>query len=150
MVSGSSPEVILGTPIEPGLIKLPIDYASLLNEHGFSTDTDFSDTVTAFDYEINGVLFDEDSPFELEQSETTRKHDILDNLVCSRLVLKSGENLSRAPEYLMSKWYQWLRQSDPVLENFEFLKMENGLLCRILTISEQTACTFRFEIIQGS
>ncbi|MEH6585194.1 MAG: hypothetical protein V7720_01480 [Halioglobus sp.] len=127
---------------------MPNDYASTLIEYGFTADTDFYDTVTAFDYEIGGVLFDEDSPFDAEGYDSIRSPEALDNLLSCQLTLKPGEELNRARSYLMSKWYRWLRQSDPVLENFEFMRLDNGFQLHVLTISEHSACTIRFNIVK--
>lgn len=125
------------------------DYASTLIKYGFTADTDFSDTVTAFDYEIGGVLFDEDSPFDLEGYDSIRSPEALDNLLNCQLILKPGEELRRARSYLMSKWYRWLRQSDPILENFEFFRQTSGFQLRVLTVSEHSACTIRFNVVKG-
>jgi len=126
-----------------------IEYATTLNDYGFTTNTDdLYDTITAYVYEINGVLFDEDSPFIADKSETLRQPNNLNSLVHCTLPLKAGGNISEALSYLIAKWYQWLRQSNPILENIESIPCDEGTRIRILTIAEYTACTIEFKIIQ--
>ena len=128
---------------------MPLEYTEILNTHGFSSLTeDLHNTITAYIYEIDGVLFDEDSPFIADKSETLRQTDDLNNLICCTLQLKVGVGTHDGISYLISKWYSCLRQSTPTFENIERTPCDDGARIRILTISEHTACTIDFTIIQ--
>lgn len=54
-------------------------------------------------YEINGVLFDEDSPFVLEESTFERNPGLLENMLTCQLLLKPGHAVQDTRGYLMSK-----------------------------------------------
>jgi hypothetical protein len=127
------------------------EYTTILKTHGFSSLTeDLHNTITAYTYEINGVLFDEDSPFDANESETRSQPEDLNTLVYCTLRLKTDSNIHDAINYLISKWYKLLRQSNPIFENIETTLLENGTQIRILTISEHTACTIEFKIFQNN
>lgn len=126
------------------------EYTTILKSYGFSSLTeDLRNTITAYTYEINGVLFDEDSPFSTNESETRSQPEDLNTLVYCTLRLKTDSNIHDAINYLISKWYRWLRQSNPIYENIETTPLDNGTRIRILTISEHTACTIEFKIFQN-
>ncbi len=128
---------------------MPIDYAAILREHGFSEVTDeLCNTITAFDYEVNGVLFDDDSPFDMEKSDTRRHYTDLNCMLSCSLVLKPGRAADSAVGYLVGKWFSWLRYQNPEYENIERITKADGVSVHILTIasSGQNACSIGFDI----
>ena len=125
---------------------MPIEYTPLLKKFGFDEKHDFYDTVTGFDYDVMGVLFDEDSPFDLDSSESLRQPENLECLLRCSLKVKPHHSTDDAVTYFMHVWFQWLRQQSPLFENIERTPWGEGSRIRIVTISTGSACTFDFKI----
>ncbi len=130
---------------------MSIEYAIILKDHGFTSITDdMHHTIAAYDHEINGVLFDDNSPFIAETSETLRQPSNFNCLISCTLPLKPGASMYEATGYLINMWYRWLRQKSPVLENIETMRYNGGIRVRVLTISKHTACSIEFIIINNN
>ncbi|NVK41162.1 MAG: hypothetical protein HWE39_07945 [Oceanospirillaceae bacterium] len=128
---------------------MPIDYAAILRENGFVAECDdLYDSLTGFGHEINDVLHDDGSPFDVEKSEIRRQPQDLNCLLYCSLVLKTGIQPDQGVRYLIDKWHSWLRYANPLYENIERTAKADGTSLRILTISRgrETACSIGFDI----
>jgi len=110
-----------------GMMFMPKHYAAVLREGGFVAESgDLRDVFAAFDYEINSVLFDDDSTFDMEKSETRRQPDDLKCLPSCWRYRKSGEPLDKSARYLPDKWYSWLRYENPAYDSIERITKADG------------------------
>ncbi len=128
---------------------MPIDYAAILREHGFVAESDsLHDSLTGFHYEIDDLLHNDDSPFDVDKSAIQRQPHNLDCLLSCSLTLKPGENVDSGVRFLMGKWQSWLCYQNPAYESIERLATAEGAVVRMLTISGsgQTACSISFEL----
>ncbi|MBL4761574.1 MAG: hypothetical protein JKY93_02615 [Gammaproteobacteria bacterium] len=123
-----------------------MDHAHILQEHGFNDPDAIKDTALAYVYEINGVMFDDDSPFDLSNSTISDNVDDSSIPIRCMLYLKENQNIDDACRYLMDKWYHYLYQSDAMFESIQKRVFAVGVEIDILTISKTTACSIEFRI----
>lgn len=125
---------------------MPIDYAATLAEHGFTDGAELRDTITAFDYEICGVLSYDDSPFDFEKSKVVRQPGNLNCLLFFNLHVKPDWTIHKATDLLMRSWYRWFAYTNPKCEKIERTVLPAKTTIRILTVSQSTACTIEFNL----
>lgn len=123
------------------------DYSSILAYYGFDQIPDPEDTTLAFYHEIHNTLFDDDSPFDANASMVVQLPNTLDYMIQCSLELKAGYATPAGVHYLIDKWYASLSYSNTKFEQIQRTSTPFGEEIRILAISEATACSFLFTVV---
>lgn len=124
---------------------MSVNYTSILKKHGFPK-PDIADHLLTFEYEIHGVMFDSNSPFDRNLSTIASRPDSAESLILSKLALKPGYTIHDGVSALKDIWYRWLRYQKPLLECFEIKYFQRSASVRILTIDNKNACTLHFIV----
>lgn len=131
---------------EKGDKPMQLDYQKILNDYGFESVPEAEDTTLAFYHEIPNILFDDDSPFDVNKFNIDTFPNVLRCMVQCSLPLKPSKTLLEGVQYLIAKWYSDLCYEKPRFESIHRTSSVFGTEVRILTISEGTGCSFLFTI----
>ena len=122
------------------------DFQSILTQHGFTPDHyEFESTIIGFDHDLYFSLYDEDSPFDQEQSVHHRQWDNPNAYLRAELVTRDG-NIAAALSYFYQRWFSEIRYDKPVLEILNLEHGEQSATIQVLLISQHNAMTLLFEI----
>jgi len=135
----------MGTATE-GTPLMYLNYEQILKKNGFEAIPEAEDTTRAFHHELHNTLFNEDSPFDEDQSSIREFPDILDHMLQCSLPLKPGKRIDEGVSHLISKWYSGLSYLDPKYESIQRASSKFGTEVRIFTLSQGTGCSFLFTI----
>ena len=122
-------------------------FAQILKDCGIEAIEDPETTVTAFDYEINGTIFDPDSPFDIERSDLQRLPEVLESMVVCKLRLLPGKTRWEGLQYLMKTWYRWLAYDKSKHESIHRSESVFGTEVKIFTVGQGSACSLIFTIV---
>ena len=124
-----------------------MEFAQILKDCGIEALDDAETVVTAFDYEINGTMFDPDSPFDIERSECQRLPEVLESMVSCKLRLLPGKTRGEGLQYLMKTWYRWLAFDKPKYESIHRSESVFGTEVKIFTVGQGAGCSLTFTIV---
>lgn len=122
------------------------DFQAIMTSHGFTRDSyDFESTIAGFDYDIHFALFDDDSIFDVDRSQSYRQWDNPCALVRTELLTRDG-NLDNALKFFQKCWSSELRYQNPQREIIEICRSSDAIAINVLTISKHNAITLLFNI----
>lgn len=124
---------------------MQLDYEKILKENGFDAVPEAEDTTLAFRHELHNTLFEEDSPFNDEQSSVEVFPDLLEHMMYCSLTLKPGKSVEEGVSYLINIWYSRLSYLNPKYESIQRTTSKLGTEVRIFTVA-RAVCSFLFTI----
>ncbi len=121
-------------------------FQTIMTRYGFTPDRyDFESTIIGFDYDIHFILFDEDSIFDLDRSDTFRQWDNPCAFVRAELLTRDG-NLDNALAFFQERWSNGLGYVNPQREIIDICRSPDVITIHALTISQHNAMTLLFNI----
>jgi len=121
-------------------------YLEILKEHGLESIPEADDTALAFYHEIHNTIFDENTPFNIEESSIEDNPNDESAMITCHLQLQKGVSGHEGVSYLMSKWYGRLSYSPAVFESVQRRDSDDEIKIEIFTLSKGSGCSFLFVI----
>ncbi len=129
---------------------MPINYLQVLEEYGYERSEQVQASVARYTQRIKEVLLVEDSPFDPERSYIEARLNDASQLLHCRLVTAPETDKQQANRYLLRKWHLELSPEGLVREQIDSRAYEFGTITSILSVAENSACTFEFLIGEAS